>query len=114
MHELGTVVYIIDTLETLAKEENLTDVASVTLEIGEVSSIVPDYLVDCWNYSHVKSKLLKDSKLKINIIPAVTLCEECEKIFSTVQYKKQCPYCKSYFTHLIRGNEFNIKEIEAC
>ena len=113
MHELGLVSYIIDTLENLAEEENLTDVASVTLEVGEVSSVVPDYLVDCWNYAHKKSELLKDSKLKLNIIPAVTMCEECEKIFSTIKYHKQCPYCKSYFTHLIRGDEFNIKDIEA-
>lgn len=114
MHELGTVVYIIDTLEKLAKEQELTEVSSVTLEIGEVSSIVPDYLVDCWNYSHVKSELLKDAKLKLETIPAISICEECGQTYSTLEHKKKCPKCQSYFTHLVQGDEFNIKEIEAC
>lgn len=114
MHELGLVVHIIKTVEELAAEQNLTEVASITLELGEVSSVLSDYLVDCWNYSHKKSELLKETELKLEMIPAVTLCEDCEKTYSTVEYKKKCPYCGSMFTHLVSGDEFNIKQIEAC
>lgn len=31
MHELGTIIYVIDTIEKLAAEENLTAVGSITL-----------------------------------------------------------------------------------
>ena len=41
MHELGTVVYIIDTVDKLAVENHLTKIGSVTLEVGEVSGIIP-------------------------------------------------------------------------
>ena len=41
MHELGTIVYVIETIEKLAEEEKLTKVGSITLEVGEVSGIVP-------------------------------------------------------------------------
>ena len=41
MHELGTIVYVIETIEKLAEEEKLTRVGSITLEVGEVSGIVP-------------------------------------------------------------------------
>ena len=47
-------------------------------------------------------------------IPAVTLCEDCQKTYSTLEYKKICPYCGSENTYLSAGNEFNIKEIAAC
>jgi len=49
MHELGTILYVIRTVEELAEENKLTSIASVTLEVGEVSGIVPEFLVDYWN-----------------------------------------------------------------
>ncbi|MDO4983215.1 MAG: hydrogenase maturation nickel metallochaperone HypA [Eubacteriales bacterium] len=113
MHELGTVIYIIETVEKIAEENKLSVVGSVTLEVGEVSGIVPDYLSDFWLYARKKSELLKDAELKIETIKGVTYCQDCRKTYSTVQYAKICPYCGSGNTFLVTGNEYNIKEIEA-
>ena len=55
MHELGIVFHIIKRLETLALQESLSNIQSVTLELGEVSGIVPDFL-------QVSDCLLKGSK----------------------------------------------------
>lgn len=41
MHELGIIVHISRTLDEVAKENNLTEIGSVTLEIGEVSRHSP-------------------------------------------------------------------------
>lgn len=114
MHELGLVTHVVRTIEELASEEQLTEVASVTLEIGEVSGVIPDYLTDCWKYFRAKTELMKDAELKIEEISAVTICEDCQKTYSTMEFKKICPYCGGGSTHLVMGNEFNIKEIEAC
>lgn len=114
MHELGIVMHVIKTVEEIAAENGLTEIASITMEHGEVSSVLPDYFTDCWNYAHKKSELLKDAQLKMETIPAVTICEACAKTYSTVEFKKICPHCGSQMTHLLTGNEFNIKEIEAC
>ena len=113
MHELGTVIYVIETVEKLAVENQLTTVGSVTLEVGEVSGIIPDYLSDFWLYARKKSDLLKDAELKVETIPGVTYCQDCKKTYSTVKYAKICPYCQSSNTFLVTGNEYNIKEIEA-
>jgi len=113
MHELGTVIYIIETLEKIADEQSLSAIGSVTLEVGEVSGIVPDYIKDFWLYARKKSEVLKEAELKIETIDAVTYCEDCGKTYSTVQYAKECPHCHSLNTYLLRGNEYNIKEIEA-
>ena len=40
MHELGTVFYVIREVEQVVEENHLTKVASVTLEIGEVSGMI--------------------------------------------------------------------------
>lgn len=114
MHELGIVVHITKTLTEIAEENQLTEIGSVTLEVGEVSGIVPEFLTDCWEYYRKKFTLLKESELRIETLPAVTFCEGCEKTYPTVEYGKKCPYCGSDCTYLVAGNECNIKEIEAC
>lgn len=113
MHELGIVFNIIESIEKIGAENSLTKVSSVTLEIGEVSGIVPSYLTDCWKWAVEKSQLLTGSQLKVETLSAVTYCENCEKTYSTVEYAKICPYCQSEDTFLLTGNEVSIKEIEA-
>ena len=113
MHELGTVFYVIQEVEKVVEENHLTQVASVTLEVGEVSGIIPYYLTDCWKWAVEKSQYLKGAELKIETLDAVTYCEDCGKTYPTVKYAKICPYCGSEHTFLLAGNEYNIKEIEA-
>ena len=115
MHELGVVFHIIKSVKKIAVENDLTKIASVKVELGEVSTVIPAYLTDCWKWATAKEgELFLDSQLLIETIPAVTYCEECEQTYETVSYGKICPHCKSERTYLIQGNEFNIKEIEAC
>ena len=116
MHELGIVNYVVKQVEQLAVENELTKVQSVTLEFGEVSGVVPSYLVRYWEWYVKKeehSSLLGDSILKYEMLPAVTWCDACKKTYPTVKYGKTCPYCGSGETWLQSGNEMNIKEIEA-
>ena len=42
MHELSTIYYVMDTVENLMKEKALQQVGSITLQVGEVSGIVPE------------------------------------------------------------------------
>lgn len=114
MHELGIVFHIIDSLEKIGEENGLTRIASVTLEVGEVSGILDSYLQDCWKWAVDRTVLLKGAGLRIESIPAVTFCEDCKKTYPTVEYGKLCPHCRSGHTYLVTGNECNIREIEAC
>ena len=97
MHELGIVFHIIDSIEEVGRQNKLRRVSTVTLELGEVSGVVHTYL-----------------RLAIEALPAVTLCEDCGSTYATVEHGKTCPFCQSPRTHLVSGNEINIKEIEAC
>ena len=56
MHELGTIYYVMKTVENLAAENKLTKVGSITLEVGEVSGIVPEFLTDFWEYARKKAR----------------------------------------------------------
>ena len=112
MHELGIVFYIIRDVKKAAEENGVEHVSAVVMNIGEVSTMIPEYLTDCWRWAADKEPMLKGCELKVNTIPAVTHCEDCGREYETVRYGKKCPHCNSQNTWLLRGNEVEIKEIE--
>lgn len=113
MHELGIVFHIISSLEQVGAQNNLRSISTVTLELGEVSTVIDSYLLDCWKWAADRSELLRGAQLKIETLPAVTVCEDCGETYGTVEHGKTCPFCASINTHLLTGNEISIKEIEA-
>ena len=112
MHELGIVFHIADSLLAVGRENNLTSISSVTIELGEVSGVVDSYLTDCWRWTAEKHDLLRGCKMLIETLPAVTFCQDCKQTYPTVEFAKECPHCHSTNTFLVTGNEYNIKEIE--
>lgn len=66
MHELGVVFQAIKIVEEVAKENNLTEIESVTVEIGEVSTVIESYLQNCWKWSvEKKSDIMHNCKLHV-------------------------------------------------
>ena len=59
MHELGVVFHIADSVVKVAEENQARKVHTVTLEIGEVSTVIPDYLIDVWNWNCKRGPLLE-------------------------------------------------------
>ncbi|MBO4537577.1 MAG: hydrogenase maturation nickel metallochaperone HypA [Erysipelotrichaceae bacterium] len=112
MHEMSIVFHLAESLQEIARERNLDSISSVTLQVGEVSGIITDYFVDCWNYFRVRNPLLHNCELVLETIRAYTYCDSCHKSYETVKYGRQCPWCGSYETWLIDGNQCIIKQIE--
>jgi len=115
MHELGVVFALIKQVKEVAMENKVTKVTKISVDLGEVSTVIPYLLTDCFNWAITKeeNELLKDCALEINQIKAVTICNHCGHEYSTVEFAKICPKCKSDDTYLKEGNEFIIKTIEA-
>lgn len=111
MHELGVVFHIIDDVTEVGRENNLTNIQSVTLQLGTVSTVIPDYLKDCWKWAVDRTELLKGADLIIEPIEAITYCEDCKSTYDTSKHGKICPNCGSKNTYLLQGTEFMIKEI---
>ena len=47
------------------------------------------------------------------IIEGRTYCQNCGETYKTTEHGKQCPYCKSYETYLLTGDQVIIKDIAA-
>jgi hydrogenase nickel incorporation protein HypA/HybF len=113
MHELGVVIEIVKTVEEFARNNGVTKIDTVTLQIGELSSMIPKYIEECWPCA-VDGTTLEGTKLAIEIITANALCKGCGKVYGLLQNKKGCPACGSEIRDILGGKEFMIKEILAC
>ena len=112
MHELGVTFHIMNHLEKVAAENNVERILSVTLELGEVSTVIESYLQNCWKWAADKRPLFANAELIVEKLPAITYCEDCRETYPSIPHGKVCPHCGSEHTYLIQGSEFNIKEIE--
>lgn len=111
MHELGIVTHVIDQVEKIAAENDVKEVVKLTLEVGEVSSIVPSYFTDCFEWAKKKTKYMQNTELDMIILEGISYCRDCQNTYKTTTYAKQCPHCGSHDTYLVTGNEMNIKDI---
>ncbi len=111
MHELGIVKHVIAQVEDAARENGVKKVLKLTLEIGEVSSIVPKYFTDCFEWAKKKTEFMQETELELIIIEGKSYCRNCKKTYKTTAYAKECPYCKSTDTYLVTGNEMSIKDM---
>lgn len=112
MHELGIVMHVIKQVEEVAVENGVEKVVKLNIEVGEVSSVVPQLFTDCFEWAKKKTRFLRDAELELIVLQALSYCKACGNSFGTTEYAKKCPHCGSYDTYLITGNEINIKDIE--
>lgn len=112
MHELGIAFHIISEIDKIAEQNKVKEVKSVTLEIGEVSTVIPRYLEDVWKWAcENRSQYMKNCELKIIVTRAISFCSSCQKTYHTLE-GKVCPNCGSKETFLVEGDQTNIKSIE--
>lgn len=110
MHEITILVELIKMVETAAIENNIAEIDTIVVQIGEMSSIIPRYMMEYF-LNTAEGTLLENSKLKIEMIPANGLCHHCNKVFNIVKNKGKCPCCKADDWEILSGMEFILKEI---
>lgn len=113
MHELGIVVHVIDMVEKAAEENHVHKVMKLDLEVGEVSTIVPDYFRDCYQWAIKKTRYMQECELNLIVVEGKSYCQDCRKTYRTTEYGKACPYCGDYHTYLVSGRDVMIRDIQA-
>lgn len=113
MHELGIIVKVLDQVDEVAAEYKAQKILKVTMEVGEVSTIVPDLFTDAFDWAKKKTRFAQDAELEMIIIEGRTYCENCGETYRTTEHGKKCPYCGSHETYLLTGDQVIIKDIAA-
>ena len=112
MHELGLTDALLRMVRDVAKKEELTHVEKITLEIGELSGVVPHYMTDCWE-AVIDGTEYQDTKLVIETVPGIASCMDCDEEFRIDLNSMRCPFCGSHNLTPVSGRDMLVKEIEA-
>ena len=113
MHELGIVVKVLEQVDEAAAQYNAQKILKVTMEVGEVSTIVPDLFTDAFNWARKRTRFAQEAELEMIIIEGRTYCTGCGETYRTTEFGKTCPHCGSKDTYLLTGDQVIIKDIAA-
>ena len=110
MHEIGLVRSMCKTVLDYAEANGVETVEEIVCEIGELSLVIPEYVEKLYPVV-TEDTPLKDTKLRIEIIPGLAECDDCDEIFNVVEHEGYCPNCGSFDKTVLSGKDFNIREI---
>lgn len=113
MHELGIMDAVIRTVSRIKKEENLTEIQKIVLEIGELSGTVPHFITSCYQ-AVVADTPYENTELVIEVVPGIARCNDCQIEFRINIESLCCPQCLGKNLTPISGKDLTIKQIEAC
>ena len=113
MHELGIVVKVLEQVDEAAAQNGVLKVLGVTMEVGEVSTVVPDLFTDAFNWARKRTRYAQEAGLTLIVIEGRTYCRGCGETYKTTAYGKTCPHCGGTDTYLLTGDQVVIKDISA-
>lgn len=111
MHELTLLYGVAEQVGRVVKENDIDHVDAVVVEVGEATSVVPEFLLDGYSVISDDFDFLRGSELIINRITAMGRCRTCGNEFPIVVNKGICPECGSFDKDITEGTDFYIKEV---
>jgi len=111
MHELSIAQNILEIVKLNVPSNELSEVKSVKLRIGEFGGVVPESLEFCFQ-AITSGTELEGSVLDIERIPFVVECKSCGETSTNNYGISVCQKCKGIDTKIISGMEMQVVEIE--
>jgi len=111
MHELTLIQNILTIILETAKANNLHSVNKVTLQVGRLRQVVPEFLQFAFA-TVTQSTIVAGAQLMIVHLPVIFLCHNCQQQFTTDEHIYICPKCQNITLEIISGKEIIITSIE--
>jgi Zn finger protein HypA/HybF involved in hydrogenase expression len=86
VHELGILFNVVRTVENFARENNVSQIETLVLQVGELSPVVPHYLEACYPAA-VDGTLLQETHLKIEVTPAMCFAQDAIRYTASLNKK---------------------------
>lgn len=111
MHEMSIAQSVLEIVEETARRNRGVKVRAVWLEIGALSTVVPEALRFCFD-AVVRGTIVENASLHIETTPGMAWCLPCGTEVPLASIGDSCPQCGSYQLSITRGNDMRVKEIE--
>jgi len=116
MHELPITENILTIVTRHALQGHVTQIVSITLDIGELSDLEDEWMQHYFDYLS-KGTVAEGAVLKINRVPIVLACNTCGTTFQIEKAmigQSTCPGCGATGDFSLEsGRQYYIKEMEA-
>ena len=112
MHEMGIALQIVE-IATASIPPDLGEVriARVNLKVGKLAAIVPESLRFCFSVA-IKDTPLDGAELKIEELPVLARCNDCDAKWTISEPVFKCEACNSGSLEILSGRELDIESIE--
>lgn len=107
MHELGVALELVDAIATRAGGAQVT---RVVLEVGALSSVLPDALSFCFSLA-TEGTVVAGAAVEVRTTPASARCRSCERELSLMRMSDRCP-CGGYDLEWLSGDALTIALLE--
>ncbi|MDD2542276.1 MAG: hydrogenase maturation nickel metallochaperone HypA [Desulfuromonadaceae bacterium] len=108
MHEMSITQGIIDLCQEHAGGRRIR---SVDVEIGDLSSVVPEAIEFCFEACS-QDTLLEGARLTIIRVPGTGKCQECGRETLLTELYGSCTHCGGNRVVIVSGEELRVREIE--
>jgi hydrogenase nickel incorporation protein HypA/HybF len=112
MHEVSIMQALFKQLEELCRRHRATRVVSAAVEVGELSNVVPELLVQAFEAFRTVEPLLEEARLEIRPVPLAAACKECGSGFPPMKSGFRCPQCSSTKVEVTQGEDLILRDVE--
>lgn len=113
MHEMSLAEGVLQIVEEAARVQNFSRVATVVLEIGQLSSVEPEAMRFCFD-AVIRGSVAEGARLEIVNTPGKAWCMKCGKDVAVETRHDPCPHCDSFQLQITGGTEMRVKELEVA
>ena len=111
MHEMSLIQSLLEQLEVIAKQNKLTRITKVVLQLGDFRQCVPEILEFAFTTLTEGTKA-EGAKLVLEHLPIKMECLSCGEIFTVERHVYFCPQCQETQLKLLSGKEFILSSID--
>jgi len=107
MHELGVALELVD---AIAQRAGGSRVQRVVIEIGALSSVLPDALSFCFELA-TEGTVVEGAAVELRTVAAEARCRSCERALSLQRASDRCS-CGAYDLEWLSGDTLQIALLE--
>jgi len=111
MHELSIVASLFETLEAKAREHRARKVTRVTIKLGRLAGVVPEFLISAFD-AYKQGTIAAEAELVIEPTPVRVTCRKCRVETAGDDFIFACPACGSTDLELDASLELVLDRIE--
>jgi hydrogenase nickel incorporation protein HypA/HybF len=111
VHETGIVRELLESVNAAAIQAGATSVDLVRVSVGELTEVVPEAMQFAWT-ALTPGTLAEGATLEVTVLPARSVCSDCDTEFAHDRFDRSCPECGSYLCGVIAGNELELGSVD--